>query len=132
VVWLLNPYVLKDHSAFIFRLKQSKKNNFLDCLDPQDEGTMIPQNIRKYSPKNKALHPRRLHLHFVLYKLSLSKMSFPLTLGQYCLISKSLGQKDTKDKYVSRTAQALQESNIAVIMSKPSFSTLNHSNMPYL
>ena len=93
---------------------------------------MIPQNIRKYLPKYKASHPRRLHLHFVVYELSLSKISCPLTLGRYCLISKSLGQKDVKDKYVSKTAQALQEPNITVIIGKSSLSTLNHSRMPYL
>jgi len=37
-----------------------------------------------------------------------------------------------KDKYLPKTAQALQESNITVIMSKSSLSTLNHSSMPYL
>jgi hypothetical protein len=28
-------------------------------LDPEDENTMILQNIRKYSPNNMVSHPRR-------------------------------------------------------------------------
>lgn len=63
-------------------------------------------------------------MYYMNYQFS--KISCPLTLGQYCFISKSLGQKDMKDKYVPKTAQALQESNIAVNISKSSLSTLNH------
>lgn len=106
VVWLLDPCVLKDHSAFIIKLKQSKKSKLLGLLGPSRWRHYDPRNIRKYLPKYKASQPRQLHLHFVLYKLSLFKISCPLTLGQYCLISKSVGQKHNEDKYVPKTAQA--------------------------
>ena len=57
------PSVLKDCRAFIFRIKQLKKEWLLDP-DPEGRGTMILWNVRNYSPKQTSSHPTRLECSF--------------------------------------------------------------------
>jgi hypothetical protein len=47
--------VLKDQGAFLCKFKQSKA-----AQNPGDEGATILQSTGNYSPKDTALHPRRL------------------------------------------------------------------------
>jgi hypothetical protein len=47
--------VLKHHSAFLFRFKQSKA-----AQNPEDKGTKILQSIGNYSPKETTSHTRRI------------------------------------------------------------------------
>jgi hypothetical protein len=51
--------MLKDHSTFIIRVKQSKKSAGL--LGPEDEGALILLNVRNYSPSDRVSHHRRHH-----------------------------------------------------------------------
>jgi hypothetical protein len=54
VDWQVVPDVLKNCSALIFRVRQSKKN-----ADPEDEGTVIHQNISNYLLRGTLSYPRR-------------------------------------------------------------------------
>jgi len=52
--WIL-PSVSKDHSAFIFRVKQ---------INPEVEGIIILSNITNYLLNDTASHPRRMDFYF--------------------------------------------------------------------
>jgi hypothetical protein len=56
VIGQVFPDILKDHSVFIFRVKQSRI--------AEDGGTTVIQNISKYPPDDTVSHPRRIvNLH---------------------------------------------------------------------
>jgi hypothetical protein len=45
---------LKDYNAVIFRVRPGS----FQLLDCEDEGTVILQDVRNFSPNNMASHPR--------------------------------------------------------------------------
>jgi hypothetical protein len=51
------PIVVKDHSAFILRVKQSAY--MLQLLHPEGEGTACPSKLWKYRSRDTVSHPRR-------------------------------------------------------------------------